>query len=124
MISIISSDHYYVFSVLGLHKLWCLKSRIDVPKQQLLSVKRLDGDVVPFFSIRLLGTHLPGVITAGTFYSKGEKIFCDVTDKSTALVFELKDGPYSRIIANVDNPEEALSLLGSYTSSDSSSGRS
>lgn len=80
-------------------------------RQQLVSVQRLEGSIIPFFALRFPGTHIPGVITAGTYYSKGEKIFCDVTDKSTALIFELKDGPYSRIIANVDNPDAALSLL-------------
>lgn len=111
MIALHAIDDVFVFSIQGLHKLWCLKSEIRVHRQQLLSVKRLEGAILPFFALRFPGTRIPGIITAGTYYSKGEKIFCDVTDRSTALVFELKDGPYSRIIANVDNPDEALSLL-------------
>jgi hypothetical protein len=52
------------------------------------------------------GTNLPGVITAGTYrvLGTGERNFWDVCRKEKALVFELRDEPYTRLIVEVEDP--------------------
>jgi hypothetical protein len=55
--------------------------------------------------IRAPGTFLPGVIKAGTYYSKRGKEFWYVTRDKDYLTLELKDEPYKRIILTVDRSE-------------------
>jgi len=53
------------------------------------------------------------VITAGTYYHRGQKNFWDVVKKRNAIVVELKDEKYKNLIIEVANPKEALELLNS-----------
>ena len=57
------------------------------------------------------GTHIPGLITAGTYILRDGTIFCDVSDHKKSIVVELKDEHYKKLIIEVDNVEEAISML-------------
>lgn len=61
--------------------------------------------------IRSPGTHIPGVITAGTFYIDGERIFWDVHDPARAVVIELHDERYARLIVQVAGPRATVTLI-------------
>jgi len=43
------------------------------------------------------GTNIPGVITAGTSYQDGKRIFCDVHRPKNTVVIELKDERYNEL---------------------------
>ena len=51
------------------------------------------------------------MITAGTFHQDGEKVFWDVRDPSKAIVVELTDERYTRLILQVDDPRAAVDLV-------------
>ncbi|MBW4636631.1 MAG: PH domain-containing protein [Gloeocapsa sp. UFS-A4-WI-NPMV-4B04] len=53
--------------------------------------------------LRSPGTSIPGVISAGTFYTNRGKEFWYVTKDINYLVIELKDESYQRIILNIDD---------------------
>ena len=61
--------------------------------------------------IRLGGTHIPGVITAGRFYSHGKWVFWDMHDPAKAICIELRNEHYSKLIVEVDNPEDQISQI-------------
>lgn len=61
--------------------------------------------------LRAPGSHLPGVITAGTFHQDGEKVFWDVRDPAKAVVIELADERYARLVLQVDDPRAAVALV-------------
>lgn len=65
--------------VLGPGKLWALKSRIRVPVACIRGVRH-DPEAARklWKGWRLPGTHIPGLITAGTYYRSGQKEFWDV----------------------------------------------
>ncbi len=54
---------------------------------------------------------MPGLITAGTFHQDGEKVFWDVKDPSKAVVVELADERYARLVIQVDDPRTAVDLV-------------
>ncbi len=54
--------------------------------------------------LRAPGTHVPGVITAGTFYHHGKCIFWDVKDPEKTIVIELADDRYDQLIIEVEDP--------------------
>jgi hypothetical protein len=65
--------------VRGADKLWALKSSLEIPLAHIAAV-RADPEVARgwYHGIRMPGTDVPGVITAGTFYQDGKRIFWDV----------------------------------------------
>jgi hypothetical protein len=61
--------------------------------------------------IRAPGTSIPGFIHAGTFHSQGDKMFWDVHDPAKAIVIELAEDDFARLVVEVENPDETASLI-------------
>ena len=63
----------------GLDKLWAFKSELAIPLRHITSV-RTDAELTKkwFHGIKWPGVSVPGVITAGTFYQDGKRIFWDI----------------------------------------------
>ena len=57
------------------------------------------------------GTHVPGLIIAGTYYRHGERVFWDVRDASKAVVVELDGHDYDRLVIEVEDPAAVVALL-------------
>jgi hypothetical protein len=57
------------------------------------------------------GTNIPGLITAGTFYQDGKRIFWDVHNPENTIVISLHDERYNELIVEVADTEAALKLL-------------
>jgi small ligand-binding sensory domain FIST len=60
-----------------------------------------------FHGLRLPGTSLPGVITAGSFYN-GEWLFFDVHDAERAIKIDLDHEHYAALIVEVADPDSTL----------------
>jgi hypothetical protein len=101
-----------IFDVQGLHKLWAFKSRLTVPLAHIKSV-RLDPNVMTglWKGLRMPGTHVPGIIVAGTYYKDGKRFFWDVRNKQHAIVIELVGEPYQELIIEVDDPSTEIARL-------------
>ena len=96
----------------GLHKVLSFKSHIEIPLDHVLEVYKDDSLVNKCFKgIRVLGINVPKLITAGTFYQQGDKIFWDVHDPEKAIIIKLKDENYSKLIIGVEAPEKAINLI-------------
>lgn len=55
--------------------------------------------------IRAPGTFIPGLIKAGTYYTRGRKEFWYVTKQQDYLTLELKNEDYNKIILTIDQSE-------------------
>lgn len=110
MVTIKKVADNFTFEVNGLHKLWAFKSQITIPADHIVSVRPNKEPLSMWKGLRL-GTHIPFVFTAGTFYKNGKKTFWDVLKKANCIIVELKDSSYSQLIIEVENPEEAVTLL-------------
>ncbi len=111
MVTIEEQAENFVFEVKGLHKLWALKSLITIPKENIIKAYPNQENLNWIIGLRMPGTHIPGLITAGTYIIKDGTIFCDVTDPKKSIVVELKDEHYKKLIIEVDNVEEAIKTL-------------
>ena len=60
---------------------------------------------------RLPGTNIPGVITAGTFFKDGGRVFWDVHDADRAVAIYLRDDVYTELVVEVDDPAATISLV-------------
>jgi hypothetical protein len=84
-----------VLEIRGWSKLWALKKQLRVPLAEIRAVRR-DPQAAKgsWKGWRMPGTHIPGVITAGTFYRRTGREFWDVRSGSKAVTIELDRGTY------------------------------
>ena len=93
------------FEVEGWDKLWALKSQLEIPLKHIDSA-RVDPEPARgwWHGIRLPGSQIPGVLTAGTFYQHDGAVFYDVHDPEGTIVLELNHEHYKRLVIEVENP--------------------
>ena len=118
MVEISLTDDHLHLEVKGLDKLWAFRSQLDIPLAHIHGVRH-DPEAASgwFHGIKLPGTNLPGVITAGTFYEgSGQKVFWDVHDSAKSIIIELHDDRFDELIVEVSDPmstvEEIRGRLG------------
>ena len=106
------SGGHLILEVEGWDKLWSLKSRLAIPTAHVIRIYA-DPEIAQHWwkGLRLLGTHVPGVISAGTFYQHGEWIFWDVHHPENAVVVELRDERYQKLILEVADPAETVARV-------------
>ncbi len=111
MVQITKEENNYVFEVKGLHKLWAFKSQLVIPKEHILSVKMAEEEFKSF-AFRLWGTSLPPFLYAGVYYNKKSgMMFWDVAKKHNCIVIELADENFKKLIIEVEDTLEAMSIL-------------
>jgi hypothetical protein len=112
MIEISLGSGVLILDVQGWSKLWTLKSRLEIPLENIRGV-RIDPEIARGWwkGIRAPGTHIPGLIVAGTFYHDGKRVFWDVRDAERTIVIELLDESYDQLIVEVADPLAAVSKI-------------
>ncbi|MEU5519794.1 hypothetical protein ACIQCD_23865 [Streptomyces sp. NPDC093250] len=96
----------------GLDKLWTFKSRLEIPLAHVRGATHDPGMAREPKGIRVGGTHVPGVITAGRFRRDGERHFWDVKNPDKAVVVELAGAEtYDRLVIEVDDPRATVALI-------------
>ena len=106
----VTPDDRLLVRPVGLVRLWALSTGIDVPITSVVDVGVHERRGL-LRGWRLPGTHLPGVMTAGTFRAHGEKDLWMVGRTDKVLVIELHDHPYRHVIVQVEDPEAATEAL-------------
>ncbi|MEU4746226.1 hypothetical protein AB0G02_37995 [Actinosynnema sp. NPDC023658] len=100
-----------VVTIEGLDRLWALKSRLTIPLANVRGATADPGIAGEPKGNRAPGAHVPGVITAGTFHLDGERVFWDVHDPAKAVVIELADERYARLVVEVEDPRAVVALV-------------
>ena len=112
MVEVSVSEGKLLLHVKGADKLWAFKSSLEIPLQHIAAIR---ADPVAahgwWHGLRLLGTNMPGVITAGTFYEDGKRVFWDVHIPDNAVVIELKDEKYNELIVEVADPNMTVEIV-------------
>jgi hypothetical protein len=80
-------------------RLWAVRidSTMDIPLIHISAVTVAEPQS-SWAELRAPGTFLPGVIKAGTYYTKQGREFWYATDDRNYLTLELRDEPYRRIV--------------------------
>ncbi|MGN6794355.1 MAG: hypothetical protein ACTHJW_18375 [Streptosporangiaceae bacterium] len=86
----------------GADKLWALKSRLEIPVANVAGAAPAEAEARKWLhGVRLGGTHIPGVISAGRFYEHGSWVFWDVHDPAKAIAIALRGNRYSKLVVEV-----------------------
>jgi hypothetical protein len=101
-----------VVHVTGAARLLASKSELAIPLEYVLGVARDEDEARTWYhGVRAPGTNLPGVITAGTFYEHGERVFWDVHHPERAIALTLRDERYAKLVVEVDDPDAAIGTI-------------
>ncbi len=106
------SEGNLIVEVEGWDKLWSLRSHLVIPAQHVIRVYADPGIAESWWKgLRIAGTNLPGVIAAGTFYHHHNWVFWDVHHPEKAVVIDLRDERYEKLIVEVADPAETVARL-------------
>jgi len=112
MVDLEVNEDKLVLHVKGADQLWALKSSLEIPLRHVAGI-RADPEVARgwFHGLKVPGTNIPGVITAGTFYQHGNFVFWDVHHPENTVVIDLHDERYQSLIVEVADPAAAVALV-------------
>jgi hypothetical protein len=112
MVDLTIANGILTLHVRGSDQLWSLKSSLEIPLRHVANV-RADPTVAHgwWHGVRMPGTNVPGVITAGTFYQHGQRVFWDVHNPESTIVIELRDERYNELIVEVADPKAAVEAV-------------
>lgn len=112
MVSVTIEGDVVRFEVEGWDKLWAMKSQLTIPLAHITGA-RSDPDSARgwYHGLKMPGTSLPGVITAGTFYQSDGAVFFDVHDAERAVVIDLDHEKFTRLVIEVDSPTGVVERL-------------
>lgn len=115
MVDLSVSNGKLVLHVLGADKLWAFKSSLEIPLEHIAGV-RADPEAARgwLHGIRMPGTQIPGVLTAGTFYQHGQRVFWDVHHPERTVVIDLRDERYNELIVEVADPAAAIEQISAW----------
>jgi hypothetical protein len=101
-----------LFQLEGFDNLWALRSRLEIPIEHITGVEH-DPDQVGrwWHGLKLVGTDVPGLFAAGTFYYHGQLVFWDVRHPEHTIIVSLAHERYKKLIVEVADPDAALRLL-------------
>jgi hypothetical protein len=112
MVAVNILSNSVAFEVEGWDQLWTLRSRLDIPLMHITSADHDPEQVGRWWhGWKLLGTELPGLFAAGTFYYHGELVFWDVSDPASTIIVSLNHERYKKLIVEVADPESVVSRL-------------
>jgi hypothetical protein len=112
MVELTIYEDRLILHVKGADQLWAFKSTLEIPLRHISGV-RADPEIARrwWHGIRMPGTDVPGLITAGTFYQDGKRIFWDVHSPDNTIVISLHDERYNELIVEVADTAAAIKLL-------------
>jgi hypothetical protein len=112
MVNVSVDGNRAIFTVEGIHKLWAIKSQIEIPLAHVTGVEVNHDQVNAWWhGFKLIGTDMPGLFAMGTFYYHGELVFWDVSDLNRTLIVSLEHERYKKLIIEVDDPEATAAML-------------
>jgi len=97
-------DNHNLNIQLGIaEKILSIRGSLRIPLKHIKQVTTKRPKTSWWRDIRAPGTYLPGLIKAGTYYTRNGKEFWFVTRGKNYLTIELQDESYKRIVLGIDD---------------------
>lgn len=101
-----------IFKVKGWDKLWALKSSLEIPLSHIQDAFPDPALVMELTdSLKLIGTSIPTLFRAGTFYTHGDLVFWDVRHPEQSLVVVLTHEFFKKLIIEVTDPVADAAMI-------------
>lgn len=97
------------FKLEGAQKFLASKSSVRIPLKKIAGVST--EAVKPLWLAGKVGTHMPPIFWAGTFWTMAGKTFYYVRDRSKCITLRLKDHEYIKVVMEVEDKESVAQDL-------------
>jgi hypothetical protein len=93
-------------------KILALHGTLKIPLEHITSATSGEAPPVPWFApLKVVGTSLPGVMAAGTFYSYHDGlVFYDYGAGHECLILALQHEQFTKVVIEIDPPQAAASI--------------
>ena len=88
----------------GFNKFWSFRRGLSIPLENVEQATYVPYAPGMVGGLRWPGTAIPGIMTAGTYLSRGKAFFL-LHRGENALVLDLKDWDYRRVIVDTTDPD-------------------
>jgi hypothetical protein len=108
-----------IVHVQGLDRILAFRSQLAIPLAHVVGAT-IDPSVVREWGnwwkgVRVLGTHVPGIMTLGNFFEHGHWVFWDVHDPAKAITIDLTHERYAKLVIEVADPASAVTSINQAT---------
>ena len=101
-----------IFEVKGWDKLWAFRSSLEIPLSHIRDVYPDAGIEIGWLdSLKVMGTSIPAVFRAGSFYQRGDMVFWDVRNAANTLVVVLEHEHFNKLMIEVEDPVHATAVV-------------
>ena len=122
MVTVTRTGQQLRFEIEGMDKLLALKGHLELPLSHVKGA-RVDPTAAKgwWHGVGMGGAVIPGVLVTGSFYEAGRMVFYDVHHAEHAIVVELDDDNYDRLIVEVRDPAATATMINDAVASRSTS---
>ena len=108
-----------VLELHGVDEILSIKRSMHIPLNKIVSVSTEDVSWGVFQSMKIAGTNLPGHVKDGRFYIPHEGlVFFEMHHPEKCITINLDHERYKKVIFEVEDKEEAATLIRNAISSD------
>lgn len=95
------TDRELIVHLTAWESIWSLRRSFRLPLTQVRGATEDNGFSGRALGLRIPGTHIPGLIAAGTFIKDGDKQFVYTMRKLQTIVIELSGNDWARLVIGV-----------------------
>jgi hypothetical protein len=112
MVNITVHGDRITFRVEGWHQLWAFRTELEIPLAHITGVEVNPAQVGTWWhGFKVIGTDVPGLFAAGTFFYHGELVFWDVRHPEQTIIVALDHERYKKLIVEVEDPASTAAML-------------
>ena len=111
MVTVDVADGMVQVRLSGWARVAALKSALDVPLDRVVRARRDPMTAGGPEGFRLPGSYLPRVLIAGSYRRPGHRSFWFVRDPERAVVVDLRDWRYDRLVLETAAPAATLAAI-------------
>lgn len=104
-------DQEVTVSLSAAEKIEALHGNVTFPRAAVVRARVVPDGLEEVHGLRMPGTGLPGVIMVGTWRDGEMVTFAACHGRRSAVVLDLADQVYDRIVVTVDYPDKAVARL-------------
>ena len=107
---VIGAEHVTV-SLSAVEKVEALHGDLTLPQSAVVSARAVPDGMAEVHGVRAPGMAFPGAIMVGTWRDTDGVTFAVCHGRRPAVVLDLVDQAYARVVITVDNPEAVVASL-------------
>jgi hypothetical protein len=111
MAELLIDDESVTISLSFVEKVESVHGDVTVPRSALTGARVVANGMTEVHGLRAPGTEVPGRIKVGTFRGASGTTFAVCHGDDPAVVLELTNAAFDRIVATVDDPEQVVRVL-------------